>query len=405
MTQKNGLYASFLLLVLIILPVCFFNIPVFRENILTLHSKVWLLLSIITILLLACSSKYTKERINYFDIAYFVFIIYGLLRTLLLPAYDVTVIANSVLFFLLYYALKKQFIHSDGRLTEYALLLGHVLVFIVTFLVVIVQVFWSKQTDDLFVPNKSIYSILLASQLIFLAPYIISPFASSFFMSNTSLRIILCGIYLMGLPLLVFLNGRSGWAGFCVALLFVVYQYSYKRSRKAILISGVVVFATGSPALISYKSNSSAGRLLIYKVSANMLQDNWLFGTGNGRFKVAYNEFQAAYFQSGNIDSREALLADKTYYCFNDFFQVFIENGLAGLVILGFGGFFLLQQISRLQALYKHKPMVIGSIGSLICLLIGSLFSYPLQLLPLLLPFTVFLSVIHSYSAVAAIRL
>ena len=50
-----------------------------------------------------------------------------------------------------------------------------------------------------------------------------------------------------------------------------------------------------------------------------MLKDNWLWGIGHGQFKAKYNEYQAAYFSSHSIDSKEAVLADNSIYAFNDF--------------------------------------------------------------------------------------
>ena len=78
------------------------------------------------------------------------------------------------------------------------------------------------------------------------------------------------------------------------------------------------------------KSDSSLGRLLIYKISFKMFLEHPITGIGWGNFQREYNLYQAAFFKSGNYTQKEFLLADNTFYAFNDYWQLIVETGLVG---------------------------------------------------------------------------
>jgi len=84
-----------------------------------------------------------------------------------------------------------------------------------------------------------------------------------------------------------------------------------------------------------YKQDSSRGRVLIYKISSGIFLDSGIYGIGIGNFKSTYLHYQQKYFESGEKNySEEALLADNTYYLFNDYFQFVLEVGLLGLLVV-----------------------------------------------------------------------
>lgn len=112
-----------------------------------------------------------------------------------------------------------------------------------------------------------------------------------------------------------------------------------------------------------------------------MLKDNWVSGVGIGKFKARFNECQADFFADNPIDSKRALLADNTFYVFNDYLQLVIENGLIGIV---FFAIFLYLTIRRIIYLFKtgiNKTTVTAASSILICLAVAALFSYPLETL------------------------
>lgn len=53
-------------------------------------------------------------------------------------------------------------------------------------------------------------------------------------------------------------------------------------------------------------------------------------GIGWGNFQREYGLHQATYFQAGNYSQKEFLLADNTFYAFNDYWELIVETGSIG---------------------------------------------------------------------------
>jgi hypothetical protein len=139
---------------------------------------------------------------------------------------------------------------------------------------------------------------------------------------------------------------RSILFGFLISILY------YKASKKYFLLAFPVFIL-----LFFLKLNSSLGRLLIYKVSLQILKDNWVWGIGLRKFRQQYNLYQANYFKNHDINSFEAYLADNSYYAFNDFLQIFIELGLINTIsiISIVTGLLLIIQFNSTLTLKKTK--------------------------------------------------
>ena len=185
------------------------------------------------------------------------------------------------------------------------------------------------------------------------------------------------------LSLLAFSKSRSGWLGTCTAMEYIVYQRLHRERRKRFLLVMLLILIAIFLATLFYKPDSSLGRKHIYSLSEKMLEQNWVSGIGNGKFKAQFNEHQADYFSSHNIDSKGALLADNTFYAFNDYLQWFIETGIAGLVGLIIFLYIIVRRATILNKAENTSPVITGAAASLICIAIASLFSYPLQTIPI----------------------
>lgn len=170
------------------------------------------------------------------------------------------------------------------------------------------------------------------------------------------------------IPLFVTINGivfslilekRAFLIGFIVALLFCL-RFIYKQRLNKYLISFAVFSISILFFLIAFyfKTDSSLGRVLIYKISFQMFKDHWLYGIGLGNFKVSYLNYQAAYFASGNNTKNELLLADNTYYAFNDYWQFIIETGLLGMLFLSIAVFLLFTLVKKLNVTKSHTLKV-----------------------------------------------
>lgn len=162
------------------------------------------------------------------------------------------------------------------------------------------------------------------------------------------------------------------------------------------LIISLVIIA----GLYQIKPESAFGRLLLWKVSLNMIEENPLVGIGFNKFDVAYNNYQADYFAKGNGSNIEKLLADNVRHAHNEYLQIGAEIGLIGLLIfLGiiFSAFKFSVKKSRSNALILLTDEVIINISAkagLIALLVFAFFSFPFHILPTLINFTFLLAVI-----------
>jgi hypothetical protein len=252
----------------------------------------------------------TQINFRYAELFFYLFIIYVITKDILTNKVDINEAA-----YLLFVAVFCNFLtllFSKSRLPIYS----YVLLYLTCALLLIYLFVWcgdEKEISQFFgIHNKSIFSILLASQITFALPQL-----SHHKDQPGSLKIIhyLCMIIIAASLLLLFLTGgRAGWIGFMAAMIYIAFRffnvYRIKKLFAYIACPFVVLICL---LLFWYKPDSSRGRMLIYKISAGMLKDNRLTGIGYGQFKVKYNECQAVYFSSHNIDSKEALLADNSF--------------------------------------------------------------------------------------------
>lgn len=148
----------------------------------------------------------------------------------------------------------------------------------------------------------------------------------------------------------------------------------------AILLSLIVLIIC----LYNIRPNSAKGRLLIWKISANMVDEDFITGKGWGYFKNFYNKYQSSYFsESQNMD--EKLLSSNSIYAFNEYIELSIEQGIIGL--LGFVALLVLAFIRIRSSCDTKKPKsrnvlyseVTGLQGSLVSGVVFCFFSYPLE--------------------------
>lgn len=156
-------------------------------------------------------------------------------------------------------------------------------------------------------------------------------------------------------------------------LTIMTYIKIYKNKTIALFL--VIVFLSGISlgGLYYLKKDSADGRVLIWKISLQII-DNNLFGVGIGKFSGEFGEEQANYLASDRATDQEKFLAGEPEYAFNEFIQICVEFGIIPLVIL-IGTFLFAIQLGI-------RRRRIAEVGSLISLLVFSFMSYPLNLLP-----------------------
>lgn len=170
----------------------------------------------------------------------------------------------------------------------------------------------------------------------------------------------------------IFIESRAFVFGAVLStFLFCFFLFPLTRKSKiALLLCLLLAFF----ALFLYKLDSSLGRILIYKVSGQMLKDNWLTGIGFGKFYQDYLYYQAVYFQNGHYTTKELLLAGNTHYAFNEYWRLIVELGIWIIIplILLFYSYVKFLCIS----LEKNKTLINYTLHFVICtILIASCFT------------------------------
>ncbi len=184
--------------------------------------------------------------------------------------------------------------------------------------------------------------------------------------------------------ILLLTDSRAGWLGAWVGIVIHWLPEGWNRIkatqwRKHIITLSVLLFACLSVMGYYYKKDSADGRLLIWKVTTDMISEHPFCGMGENGFRRNYIHFQADYFQN-HSQAKEAMLADNTVYPYNEILKLWSEHGAIGVIL--FAVFF----ISYLSG--AKKTVGGGHISAVLTgIFMYSMFSYPSDVPSLLLLF------------------
>lgn len=161
----------------------------------------------------------------------------------------------------------------------------------------------------------------------------------------------------------IFIESRAFVVGAVLStFLFCYFSFSLTRKSKiALFLFLLLAFLV----LFLYKLDSSLGRILIYKVSVQMLKDNWLTGIGFGKFYQDYLYYQAVYFQNGHYTTKELLLAGNTHYAFNEYWKLIVELGTWVIIPLILLFYFYVKFL--FVSLNKNKTLINYTFHFIIC--------------------------------------
>lgn len=175
-------------------------------------------------------------------------------------------------------------------------------------------------------------------------------------------------------------RSRSAWIAALLGSAWVLISYykaaiisytrQYPKRIAAMLLASVLLLAGGAYGMYHLKKDSADGRLLMWKVSTQIIREQRGLGVGVGHFPEAFAEAQASYLK--HASSQEKWVAGCPEYAFNEYLQIAVELGIFPLILfLGVGGgaFFLA---------VRTKQSEIS--GALIAFAIFAFSSYPLQL-------------------------
>ena len=128
------------------------------------------------------------------------------------------------------------------------------------------------------------------------------------------------------------LKSRSAYIGLFIIIAINILCYYTEFDKKRLLLSlGILSTLTFIliAGLAQTKKASSEGRILIWKLSAQMALEKPL-GCGYGLFEKNYNIYQSTYFSKGCSNSTEKENADHVFMPYNDTLEHAIEGGGIG---------------------------------------------------------------------------
>jgi len=201
-------------------------------------------------------------------------------------------------------------------------------------------------------------------------------------------------------------RSRASWLATIAGSIFLLYhyyplrpiseRYLNTRWKKLLAIVTMVVFMGGLSAGIYYmKKGSADGRLLIWKVSSRLIKEKPVFGYGHEKFQAYYMAEQAEYFRE-NPESRDSFVADDIIYPFNEFIKGLTELGVAGISLMLL---IILSVFSKWKSKPGNKPEHLKaiSLAGIFSFIIFSFFSYPTEIMPILINLVILLSISASF--------
>ncbi len=214
---------------------------------------------------------------------------------------------------------------------------------------------------------------------------------------------------------------RTSWLAIGAGILFVLwYKYHLAEKLKIIfnskfkLVSALLISLILSVVIVSslyqLKPESALGRLLLWKVSLRIIENNPIIGIGFNRFSVAYNNYQADYFAKGYGSDSEKYFADNVRHAHNEYLQIGAETGLIGLLIF-LGIIFSALKFPLINNYQNTGQQLTGKViisisakAGLIALMVFALFSFPLHILPNLINFFFLLAVLSGSNDAYIVR-
>jgi O-antigen polymerase len=207
-------------------------------------------------------------------------------------------------------------------------------------------------------------------------------------------------------------KSRTAWIMAFIGVGLVVFllpnfQLFFRRitdtltKRVALLTVTLSIIVLAGLFLYNFKKDSADGRLLIWKIGLSMVKENPLFGKGFDAVGKGYDKTQGDYFSSHKFNPNEIKLADQIGCVFNDYLHFSIEVGVVGLVLLLLLLFVIIKKHFKrnIENITNHNALIEhGLVVSVIIVFIAAFFTYPFQILPILLLFIVSIAIASGLS-------
>lgn len=352
---------------------------------------------------------------NFVDLTLMLFYIYSALRlafTNNIPIYNARFITFSLLivFYWIVKFIYKKFNDKNFELSYYLPIIAFLVAGLGQGLLGIFQtykLFGIRQENDLFFAvgtfgNPAPYAGFIVSVI---------PFAFGIYQLHSDknkidklLKKLGFVTFIVLIAVLPLTETRGSWVASLSGLAIIIAKKYHlwtklksvadKKWYKLVFFSfAFVVIISVFISLYAIRPASAFGRLLIWKISLNMIFDNPIFGIGYDRFANEYNNYQADYFRHSNGTSFEIFVADNIKQCHNDYIETATELGLIGTILFILYLFITLKPVKE----SPNLPLIKSSQASILAISLSAFFSYPFQILPTLINIF-FLSAIVSSS-------
>ncbi len=200
-------------------------------------------------------------------------------------------------------------------------------------------------------------------------------------------------VIVISLPVFILTSARAAWSAFFVSTLYGLFKMYKRRLFDKKRIVGLS-FTIGVIFLLSFfyhlKPLSADGRLLIWKVSWQMIKDKPIVGFGKSGFEANYMYYQANYMEEKATES-ERYIADNTHFTFNEVVRIAVEHGFIGVM------FFLLFIVVILWLPIKQNVVAITAKSVILSILVWGMFSYPNQVFIIMTILVVSCSILLSF--------
>lgn len=339
-----------------------------------------------------------RLNLNLIDLSVIAYIAYVHINFLLFgKSYAYATLASFSLVLFLYLILKLELRHRPlesvvGALKHIPFLLAFLSIVIA--LCQIVQIYYLQRPIQLngFMGNSGAFSSYLAVLTALMLVFIES-------IKKEKLKIFYLSIIVLTVSVILLTQGRAAWVGIFITCLFILHKKyknvlkskirmpkNYKLIGLGVLICSMVFC---SLYIFNLKKDSSNGRILIWKITTEMISNTPFFGVGFGNFGSEYPLHQAKYFKI-NKEEPMRFLANDINHPFNEYLHNIAELGVVGLIL--FTGMFAV--VFYYSA--GTNKILMAFYSGMLCFLVLSLFTYPFKIFSIQFFVFAFIAIISS---------
>lgn len=199
---------------------------------------------------------------------------------------------------------------------------------------------------------------------------------------------------------------RGGWLAASAGCILIYISYKKHLFTKltadrlkfsALIITTAVISIIIIFFLFNLRPDSAKGRILIWKISSGIFAEKPVFGIGYDRFSAEYNNYQSEYFANASGNDNEERLAGNVNRAHNEYLEILVESGICGLSL------FIIILISIFlpndpESSKQEVQITTAARASVLSIMIFSLTSFPLHILPTQINFYLLLGIVSSQS-------